>query len=106
MHEALLAINSNASAPMLRLDCYRNQQVLRRRAARPPQLRLRMTSSLGAAVFALALLPAPAAMAGPPATIKKAMLSFYWVIDETAPAYRGRADVALRDARGHVIATT
>jgi 3D (Asp-Asp-Asp) domain-containing protein len=66
-----------------------------------------MRSSLGtAAVLALALLPAPAATAGPPATIKKAMLSFYWVIDETALAYRGRADVALRDARGRVIATT
>ena len=54
----------------------------------------------------LTLLLAPAAMAAPPAKINKAVLSFYWVIDESAPAYRGRADVALRDARGHVIAHT
>ncbi|HKS23686.1 MAG TPA: 3D domain-containing protein [Thermoanaerobaculia bacterium] len=60
-----------------------------------------------AAVLTMALLPAPPATAASPATIKKAMLSFYWVIDESAPAYRGRAaEVALRDARGHVIATT
>src|ERR1043166_168722 len=73
MHEALLAINSDANAPRLRLDCYRNRQVFRRRAARPPQSSLRMRLSLGAAaVLALALLPAPAAAAGPPATTKRA----------------------------------
>jgi len=45
-------------------------------------------------------------MAAPPASLGKASLSFYWIIDESAPQYRGRADALLRDARGRVVAHT
>lgn len=59
------------------------------------------------AAVELALLLAPAAMAAPPpAKVGRAVLSFYWLTDESAPQYRGPANVALRDARGHVLAHT
>lgn len=54
----------------------------------------------------VALLAAPAAMASPPAKVGKAVLSFYWIIDESAAQYRGGSDAVLRDTRGNVIACT
>jgi 3D (Asp-Asp-Asp) domain-containing protein len=66
-----------------------------------------VTSARASAAVALALLVAPApAFAEPPARVGRAVLSFYWVIDESSPQYRGAADVPLRDARGHVLAHT
>jgi 3D (Asp-Asp-Asp) domain-containing protein len=58
------------------------------------------------AAVGLALFLAPAAMANPPAKSGKAMLSFYWVIDENAARYRGYPDAVLRDVHGKVIART
>ena len=52
------------------------------------------------------LLAAPSASAAPQAKPGRAMVSFYWVIDENAPRYKGAADAVLRDAHGHVIAHT
>lgn len=66
-----------------------------------------MSSTRATTAVALTLFFAPAAMAAaPPVKVGKASLSFYWIIDENAAEYRGRADVALRDVRGRVIART
>ena len=59
-----------------------------------------------AAALVLALFLAPAATAAPPAKIGRAVLSFYWIIDESAAQYRGRPDAVLRDVRGKIIAHT
>ena len=41
----------------------------------------------------------------PPAQkIGRAMITYYWLIDETSPRYRGKRDYVLRDTRGNVIA--
>ena len=66
-----------------------------------------MTLKCATAVAALAL-SAPAAMAaaGPPAKVGRAVLSFYWIIDENAAQYRSGSGAVLRDARGRVIAST
>lgn len=60
------------------------------------------------ATVALTLLLAPAAIAAEPQPVQlgKVSLTFYWVIDENAAQYRGRADATLCDARGRVIACT
>jgi 3D (Asp-Asp-Asp) domain-containing protein len=41
-----------------------------------------------------------------PEKIGRAMVTFYWVIDEKSPEYRGDRSAVLRDPRGRVIATT
>lgn len=38
--------------------------------------------------------------------VGRATLTYYWLIDEHAPAYCGAPDAVLRDAHGHVIART
>jgi 3D (Asp-Asp-Asp) domain-containing protein len=66
-----------------------------------------MSSGTASAAVALALFFAPtAAVAAPPAPKVRASLSFYWIIDENSPQYRGRADALLRDVHGRVIAHT
>lgn len=72
-----------------------------------------MTSGTASAAVALALFIAPAAsVAAPPAAaapgpkVGRASLSFYWIIDESAPQYRGKNDALLRDVHGRVIART
>jgi 3D (Asp-Asp-Asp) domain-containing protein len=67
-----------------------------------------MSSGPASAAVALALFFAPAASAAAPPVEKvgRASLSFYWIIDECSAEYRGRADVLLRDVRGHVLART
>jgi 3D (Asp-Asp-Asp) domain-containing protein len=64
-----------------------------------------LRSALAAGTAAL-LLAAPAMAAKPPVKVGKAMLTFYWVADESASRYRGGPEAVLRDARGHVIART
>jgi 3D (Asp-Asp-Asp) domain-containing protein len=54
----------------------------------------------------LTFLVATTAFAAPPKKIGRAIVTFYWLIDETAPRYRGKADAELVDARGRVIART
>jgi len=54
----------------------------------------------------LTLLAATAAVAAPPRRIGRAVLTFYWLIDETAPRYGGKAIAELEDVRGRVIART
>jgi 3D (Asp-Asp-Asp) domain-containing protein len=55
---------------------------------------------------ALTLFLAPAAIASEPVKLGKVSLTYYWIIDESAAQYRGRADATLCDARGCVIART
>ena len=54
----------------------------------------------------LIFLVATTAIAAPPRRIGRALVTFYWLIDEAAPRYRGKARAELEDVRGHVIATT
>ena len=54
----------------------------------------------------LTFLVATTAFAAPPKKVGRAIVTFYWLIDEAAPRYRGKAKAELVDARGQVIATT
>jgi 3D (Asp-Asp-Asp) domain-containing protein len=54
----------------------------------------------------LTFLVATTAIAAPPKKIGRALVTFYWLIDETAPRYRGKAVAEIKDARGRLIATT
>jgi len=54
----------------------------------------------------LTFLMATTAFAAPPKKIGRALVTYYWLIDETAPRYRGKARAELRDARGELIART
>jgi 3D (Asp-Asp-Asp) domain-containing protein len=54
----------------------------------------------------LTFLLATTAIPAPPRKIGRALVTFYWLIDETAPRYRGKARADLEDVRGRVIATT
>jgi 3D (Asp-Asp-Asp) domain-containing protein len=47
--------------------------------------------------------PAPAES---PQKVGRALMTFYWMIDESSSRYRGKRDAVLRDARGEVIAST
>lgn len=38
--------------------------------------------------------------------VGRALVTFYWVVDETSPKYRGEPSAVLRDPRGRVIART
>jgi 3D (Asp-Asp-Asp) domain-containing protein len=54
----------------------------------------------------LIFLLATTAFGAPPQKIGRAIVTFYWLIDETAPGYRGKAIAELEDVRGGVIAMT
>src|SRR3954452_15498115 len=54
----------------------------------------------------LTLLVATTAFGAPPRRIGRAIVTFYWLIDETAPRYRGKAVAELADVRGLIIAMT
>ncbi len=41
-----------------------------------------------------------------PKKLGRALVTFYWTIDETGPRYRGKASTVLEDARGRVLART
>jgi 3D (Asp-Asp-Asp) domain-containing protein len=56
--------------------------------------------------FLLTLLLARTSVAEPPHRIGKALVTFYWLIDETTPRYRGDPSAELKDVRGHLIART
>jgi 3D (Asp-Asp-Asp) domain-containing protein len=59
-----------------------------------------------ARMLLLTFLLAATVIAAPPRKIGRALVTFYWLIDETAPRYRGNARADLEDVRGRVIATT
>jgi 3D (Asp-Asp-Asp) domain-containing protein len=59
-----------------------------------------------ARVILLISLLATTAFGAPLQRVGRAMVTFYWLIDETAPRYRGKAVAELEDARGRVIAMT
>ena len=54
----------------------------------------------------LTFLMTTAAVAAPPKRVGRALLTFYWLIDETAPRYGGKTMAKLEDVRGRVIART
>jgi 3D (Asp-Asp-Asp) domain-containing protein len=54
----------------------------------------------------LALLPAATALAAPHEKLGTALVTFYWLIDESASRYRGKPTAFLEDARGRLIART
>jgi 3D (Asp-Asp-Asp) domain-containing protein len=58
-----------------------------------------------AKLILLTFLLATTAIAAPK-KIGRAIVTFYWLIDETAPRYRGNANAELVDVRGRVIAST
>jgi len=64
-----------------------------------------VSSTRAAGAMVLTLLVGPAAMAKP-VKVGRAMLTFYWTIDEGAARYRGAPDALLCDARGNVIERT
>jgi 3D (Asp-Asp-Asp) domain-containing protein len=47
-----------------------------------------------------------ASISAEPRKIGRALLTFYWMADESSPVYRGKQTAVLRDMRGKVIATT
>ena len=49
---------------------------------------------------------AATALAEPKRKVGRALLTFYWIIDENSSRYRGKRDAVLRDVRGKVIART
>ena len=59
-----------------------------------------------ARIALLTLLLATTGFAAPPKKIGRAMVTFYWLIDEAAPRYRGKAVAELKDVGGHLIAMT
>jgi 3D (Asp-Asp-Asp) domain-containing protein len=59
-----------------------------------------------ARIVLLTFLLATTAFAAPPRKIGRAILTFYWLIDEAAPRYRGNASAEVVDVRGHIIART
>jgi 3D (Asp-Asp-Asp) domain-containing protein len=59
-----------------------------------------------ARMILLTFLLATTAFAAPPRKIGTAILTFYWLIDEAAPRYRGNPSAELVDVSGHIIART
>jgi 3D (Asp-Asp-Asp) domain-containing protein len=47
-----------------------------------------------------------ASISAEPQKVGRALLTFYWMADESSPKYRGKQTAVLRDMRGKVIATT
>jgi len=54
----------------------------------------------------LTVLLAASAFAEPPKKLGRALVTFYWLIDESAPRYRGSPGAVLQDSSGRVIART
>lgn len=59
----------------------------------------------GAAAGLLCLFLGGSAHAAP-VKVGRALVTFYWVVDERSPEYRGSRSAVLRDTRGRVIART
>lgn len=59
-----------------------------------------------AAVACVVAAVSPAAADPEHERVGRAMVTFYWVIDESSPKYRGDRSAVLRDPRGRVIART
>lgn len=59
-----------------------------------------------ARMLLLTFLVATTAFAAPPKRVGRAIVTFYWLIDEAAPRYGGKARAELEDVRGQVIART
>lgn len=57
-------------------------------------------------MLTLALGVTATATAQPPRKVEKALMTFYWVINEASPRYSGPANAVLYDERGHVLART
>ena len=68
----------------------------------------RCMKSVLAVALTIAMSTHPARAADPPAERKvgRALLTFYWIVDETSSRYDGKRDTDLRDSRGRVIAKT
>lgn len=47
-----------------------------------------------------------ASISAEPRKVGRALLTFYWMADESSPKYRGKPTAVLRDVSGHVIAHT
>jgi 3D (Asp-Asp-Asp) domain-containing protein len=62
--------------------------------------------SLRAATAGLVCLLLCEAAPAAPVKVGRALVTFYWVVDESSPKYRGDASAVLRDPRGRVIART
>jgi 3D (Asp-Asp-Asp) domain-containing protein len=62
--------------------------------------------SLRAATAGLLCLVVCEAAPAAPVKVGRALVTFYWVADESLPKYRGDASAVLRDPRGRVIART
>lgn len=60
------------------------------------------------AIFAIlmSLVLAASTSAAPREKIGRALVTFYWLIDESSTRYRGKDTAVLEDVRGHVIART
>lgn len=54
----------------------------------------------------LLLLTSATLTAKPPKKVGRAVITFYWLIDETASRYRGKPVAALKDVHGEVIVRT
>lgn len=69
-----------------------------------------MFSHLGIASRAAAVGLLGLAICGPataaPRKVGRAVVTFYWVVDEASPQYKGKASAVLRDPAGRVIAHT
>ncbi|HEX9161431.1 MAG TPA: 3D domain-containing protein [Thermoanaerobaculia bacterium] len=67
---------------------------------------MRSVRGVPIAIF-LALLSTAPASADAPRRAGRALMTFYWIIDESAPRYRGkRDDAVLRNMHGEVVAHT
>ena len=55
---------------------------------------------------ALALTLSAPAMAQQPRKVGRALMTFYWIVDESAPRYHGAHSAVLTDVHGNVIART
>ena len=66
---------------------------------------MRVARDMAAGILFAFVLTAPA-LAAPPKKVGRALMTFYWVIDESSPRYRGSRSAVLRDVRGRVIAET
>ena len=66
----------------------------------------RATIAMRVAVIGAVFLASAAAAHPTPKKVGRAMVTFYWVIDESSPKYRGDTSAVLRDPRGRVLART
>lgn len=79
---------------------------LRTRSAYSDVMAGKSITQRAAALILLALTLAAPALASPHRKLGRVLVTFYWVVDESSPRYRGNRDATLRDARGRVIART